>query len=178
MEKENLKLAEASPEYQEAYRDFLQELLIVGEPREKETAQEALRDLPTHIRRLQDMSRGVGLPPGYVPGTTYWLIRDGNTIVAGSNLRHGLTPELEHEGGHIGYGVRPSERRKGYGTIVCALTVQKARELALKRVLITCDADNIASAKIIEKNGGRLENQVVSKTTGKLKNRYWIQLGE
>jgi len=118
----------------------------------------------------------VGLPDGWVPGTTYWLIRDGKTIVAQSNLRHRLTPSLERVGGHIGYATRPSERRKGYGTLLCALTLQKARELGLKRVLITCDADNLASARIIEKNGGRLENQELSQATGKLKNRYWIEL--
>jgi predicted acetyltransferase len=83
---------------------------------------------------------------------------------------------LAHEGGHIGYGVRPSERGKGYGTEVCRRTLEAARGLGLARVLITCDTDNPASARIIEKNGGVLENEVRSRETGKMKRRYWVTL--
>jgi predicted acetyltransferase len=146
------------------------------EPRERTRYDEALRDAAAYVRRLQDSARGVNLAPGRVPQTTYWLVRGGKTIVAASNLRHALTDHLEHEGGHIGYATRPSQRRKGYGTRLCALTLEKARAMGMKRILITCDEDNIASARIIEKNGGKLENKVVSRETGKVKNRYWIDL--
>jgi len=178
MPSEDLRLVEACEQYREAYEDWLKEEAAAdGYWKDgKEEAQTALKGVSAHIRKLQDMARGVGLPEGWVPSTTYWLVRDGKIIVARSNLRHRLTPSLERVGGHIGYATRPSERRKGYGTLLCALTLQKARELGLKRVLITCDADNLASARIIEKNGGRLENQELSQATGKLKNRYWIEL--
>lgn len=173
---EDLQLVEAAIEYQEQFADLAREYAALGDPREKARHEEAMKDIPGHIQRLQEMPRGENLPEGIVPATTYWLVRGGRTIVATGNLRHRLTPRLEHEGGHIGYGTRPSERRKGYGTILCRLVLQKAREMGLKRVLITCDTDNVASAKIIRKNGGRLENQVVSTETGKLKDRYWVEL--
>ncbi|MHB8934154.1 MAG: GNAT family N-acetyltransferase, partial [Bellilinea sp.] len=95
-----------------------------------------------------------------------------------SRLRHRLTPLLEEEGGHIGYDIRPSERGKGYATLLLALTLEKARESGMAGVLVTCDEDNIASARVIEKNKGQLLNTVVSQTSGKQVRRYWIDLKE
>lgn len=152
------------------------EWLQTGDAASKAMYAPARRDFDRYLRMLQDAAAGVNLPEGWVSNSTYWLVRDGTTIVATSNLRHFLNEHLSHEGGHIGYDTRPSERRRGYGTAVCAATLAKARQLGLRRVLITCDSDNVASARIIEKNGGRLENQVVSHTTGKVKNRYWIDV--
>ena len=83
-------------------------------------------------------------------------------------------PHLEKEGGHIGYDIRPSERRKGYGTVLLALTLKKAQELGLHEVLVTCDSDNVDSVRIIEKNGGELIGRAVSEHTGKEVNRYRI----
>ena len=154
------------------------EYLRSGNGYERARYADALRDLAGYVRDLRQWGRGVNLPPGHVRASTYWLVRDGRRIVACSNLRHSLTPHLLHEGGHIGYGTRPSERRKGYGTKLCALTLERARQFGIRRVLITCDSDNVGSARIIEANGGVLENQVVSRETGKVKNRYWIDVGE
>lgn len=128
-----------------------------------------------YVRQLDEASRGVGQEAGLVPQTTFWLVRD-HTVIGVSRLRHHLTPDLEREGGHIGYDIRPSERRKGYGTRLLALTLEKARELGLRRVLVTCDTDNIGSARIIQKNGGRLEDETVSADSGKPVSRYWIDL--
>ncbi|HLL72624.1 MAG TPA: GNAT family N-acetyltransferase [Pyrinomonadaceae bacterium] len=93
-----------------------------------------------------------------------------------ARLRHQLTPALEHEGGHIGYDIRPSARRRGFGTLILALTLERARILGLARALLTCDTDNTASARIIERNGGALAARVVSNRTGKLISQYWIEL--
>lgn len=175
---EDLELIEPTLDLIEDLRAMAGEYLRWGTSYERARYRDALRDLPGYVRELRQQARGVDRPPGWVPSTTYWLVRDGRRIVATSNLRHRLTPHLHYEGGHIGYGTRPSERRKGYGRRLCALTLQRARELGIRHVLITCDSDNIASAKIIEANGGVLENQVVSRETGKIKNRYWIDVGE
>ena len=140
---------------------------------------QAVEDFAAFVRRLQDEARGVHLPPGWVPSQTYWLLRADGAIVADSCLRQDpLTESLLRSGGHIGYGVRPSQRRKGYGRLICALTVEKARAAGMRRVLITCDADNAASARIIEANGGVLENEVIAAETGKLKRRYWVEIGQ
>ena len=178
MEREDLRLVEPSLEFREDFQEMAREYLAAGaqHPYNKARDEEALKDFAGYIVKLLDQARGLQLPAGFVPCSTYWLVRDGRAVVAESGLRHRLTEGLEHHGGHIGYRVRPSERRKGYGTLLCALTLEKARAMGLKRVLITCDADNAASARIIVKNGGRLENQVISRFTGKLVNRYWIEM--
>lgn len=140
------------------------------------------RNYGAFVRALDDEARGVGLRPGLVPQSVFWLVReDGQesgepVIVGASRLRHVLTQALEDVGGHIGYDVRPSERRKGYGTRLLALTLERARTAGLARVLLTCDTDNTASARIIEKNGGILSSRSVSPETGVMVSRYWIEL--
>lgn len=111
--------------------------------------------------------------PGFVPQTDFWLIVDG-CYVGRTGLRHHLNASLERFGGHIGYEIRPSMRRKGYGTLQLKLVLPRAWELGLKRVLITCDDDNIGSAKIIEHNGGVLQDKV-DNARSTLTRRYWIQ---
>lgn len=129
------------------------------------------------VRRLRDESRGIGLQPEWVPNTTYWMIDASASIVLGvSNLRHWLTPALEREGGHIGYMISPSQRGKGYGTQQLALCLAKACAMGMGRVLVTCNTDNLASARIIRKNGGVFENEVISDYSGKPVSRYWIEL--
>ena len=133
-------------------------------------------NFPTYIRRLNEANQSIGLKPGYVPTTTFWLVVNGTQIIGESRLRHWLTTALEYEGGHIGYAIRPSERRKGYGTCILALTLEKAGDLGLNRVLLTCDTDNIGSARIIERNGGQLASRGISNSSGKPISRYWIDL--
>jgi predicted acetyltransferase len=110
----------------------------------------------SYLQRRVDMRNGRGLRRGRVPMTTYWLF-DGERPVGVSKLRHHLNDSLRRVGGHIGYCVRPTERRKGYGTAMLGLTLGKARARGIGRVLITCREDNLPSRRIIEKNGGVLE---------------------
>ena len=133
-------------------------------------------DFAHYLQSLAQSEQGMNLKPGYVPGSTFWLVCNGTAIVGVSHLRHKLTPTLEYEGGHIGYNIRPSKRGKGYGTPILRLTLEQAKARGLKRVLLTCDTDNIASARVIEKNGGRFENEVISHQSGKQVSRYWIVL--
>ncbi len=79
-------------------------------------------------------------------------------------------------GGHIGYEIRPSRRKQGYGTEILRLGLEKAKELGLQRVLVTCDEDNIGSKKIIEHNGGKFENAIVMEGDTVKKLRYWIDI--
>jgi predicted acetyltransferase len=114
-------------------------------------------------------------PAGRVPQTEYWLIVNGS--YAGEiRIRHHLVDELKRFGGHIGYEVRPSMRRRGYGTLQLKLALQKVKHnLGLERVLITCDDDNIGSQRIIEHNGGRLIDKV-DNDRDSLTRRYRIDL--
>ena len=138
--------------------------------------QAAIEDFDAYIERLQNAARGMGLAPDRLPETIFWLANSDRRIFGQSRFRHYLNRELEVEGGHVGYDIRPSERNKGFGTLILELTLAKAKNSGLSRVLLTCDADNVASAKVIEKNGGKLQEQAVSQRSGKLISRYWIEL--
>ena len=125
------------------------------------------------VERQLSKVEGHSLSPGFVPMTEYWLV-DADEYIGRASVRHRLTPQLLEIGGHIGYDIRPSKRGKGYGNIVLQLAIPKARELGVDRILVTCDEHNVASRKVIEKNGGVLENKVPNPETGDNKLRYWI----
>lgn len=127
-----------------------------------------------YLRELDDYRRGVNLPPKKTAQITYWLIEAAGKIVGVSRLRLELNEDLRQEGGNIGYDVPPSKRRRGYGTNLLRLTLEKAREHNLSRVLVTCNKDNIGSRKIIEANGGVLASEGISVKHGKPILRYWI----
>ena len=111
----------------------------------------------------------------WVKDSVYFALdAEQNRMIGAVNIRHELNEYLLHHGGHVGDGVRPSERGKGYGTEIVRLSLEKCRELGIFRVLMVCDKDNIASARTIIKNGGVLENEV--EADGTVEQRYWIDL--
>lgn len=129
-----------------------------------------------YVAKINDEARGIGLPAGHVPHTLYWLV-DGDEYIGRVDIRHELNDFLRSEGGHIGYDVRPSRRRQGYGQVGLELGLRRATELGINPVLITCDVTNIGSNKIIQSQGGVLENTVpVADPNLPAKNRYWITL--
>lgn len=111
-----------------------------------------------------------------VPDSTYFALDIERDIFVGAvNIRHYLNDQLLLNGGHIGDGVRPSERRKGYATEMIRLALEECRKLGIDRVLMVCYKDNIGSAKSIINNGGVLENEIPTEN-GKIDQRYWISL--
>ena len=111
----------------------------------------------------------------WVPDTTlFCLDRDRNIFVGAVSIRHYLNDKLLKTGGHIGDGIRPGERRKGYATAMIALALEECKKLGITRVLMCCDKNNIGSAKSIIKNGGVLENEIEEDVH--IEQRYWIQL--
>ncbi|MDQ3130178.1 MAG: GNAT family N-acetyltransferase [Acidobacteriota bacterium] len=131
-------------------------------------------DFEDYLRRMHILAKGENLPADEVPRNTYFLFCGGK-IIGRSEIRTRLTPELEIRG-HIGADIRRSERKKGYGTLILMLTLEKARELGLKKVLVGCNKQNVPSAKTIEKCGGILEKQVTSGESGTISCLYWIEL--
>lgn len=171
MSAEDARLVEPTEELREEFLAMAEEWRAAGDAR----YDEPLADFDAHLRALLDAPRGVDLAPDRVPYNMFWLVAGGR-VVGRSGIRHRLNALLEREGGHVGYDIRPSERRKGYGTLILRLTLERARALGFGRVLLTCDADNIASARVIEKCGGVFDSHAVSERTGKTISRYWIQL--
>lgn len=163
-----------SVEYQESYLQAQEEFIADGTQQQDQplATSEGFSDF---VQTILDQSEGKGLPEGYIPQSVFWLIDEGE-FIGRVSIRHGLTEKLKQLGGHIGYGIRPSFRGQGYGTKILELALPKAKELGITEVLITCDVTNIGSKKIIEANGGILENEVPNPETGVNKLRYWIHV--
>ena len=111
-----------------------------------------------------------------VPDSVYFLLDVDRDILLGAvNIRHYLNDYLLQYGGHIGDGIRPSERRKGYATEMIRLALIECKKMGIHRALMVCDKTNIGSAKSIIKNGGVLENEFVDEE-GNTQQRYWIDV--
>lgn len=106
--------------------------------------------------------------------TSYFLIDDSERIVGMVNIRHGLNDYLRQVGGHIGYGIRPSERRKGYATFLLSEALKVTDQLGIRSVLVTCNEDNIGSAAVILNNGG-VEDESLIESHGNVVRRFWIE---
>lgn len=126
-------------------------------------------DFKNYLIRSINSSRGIGLEPARVPQTKFWLVVNGRPVGMGK-LRHYLNDNLRKIGGHIGYCIRPAERGKGLGIVLLCEILKKARELNIPRALITCDETNVASRRVIESNGGKLERAEADECY------YWIKL--
>lgn len=135
-------------------------------------------DYENWIISVQDSHKGINLKEGWVPSSIYFAM-DDDKIVGTLSIRHNINTEsLSLYGGHIGYGVRPSERKKGYATKILSLALEKCKELGLKEVLITCKEDNIGSAKTIENNYGVLKEIVFIPEENCNFKKYWINVDE
>lgn len=177
-----MELVIPSEKYKDSYIEAVREFQASaeaghrGERYTELSVQELEANFDTYVDRERSHSLGRNLPEGYVPETTYWLV-DGDEFVGRVSIRHQLTEHLRKVGGHIGYDIRPTKRGQGYGSKLLELALPKAKELGIQRALLTCDESNVSSRKIIEKNGGILEERVNDPETGVDKLRFWIAIG-
>ena len=167
-----LRLVKLSEEYKRHLNEMMEEWYATGE-----------NIIPYVIRRndykdfeyyMDNLEVKEGTE-NLVPDSTFFCLDEDRDIFVGAvNIRHYLNEALLRDGGHIGDGVRPSERRKGIATKMIGLALDECRKLGIDRVLMVCDKDNIGSAKSIINNGGVLENEI---TDGEvIEQRYWIEL--
>ena len=166
----NIRLVTLTEEYKEQLFEMMDEWCATGE-----------KIVPYAIRRLdyrnfENYCNNLEIrddSSGLVPDSTFFCLdEDRNIMVGAVNIRHYLNESLLLNGGHIGDGVRPSERRKGIATKMIALALDECRKLGIEKVLMVCDKDNTGSAKSIINNGGVLENEV--EVDGVIEQRYWI----
>ena len=167
-----LKLVKLSQNHKKQLFDMLDEWYATGE-----------KIIPYSIRKndhhdFENYLRDLELTEprdGMVPDSTFFCLDVERDIFVGAvNIRHYLNEGLLLNGGHIGDGVRPSERRKGIATAMIKLALDECKKLGIDRVLMVCDKENIGSAKSIINNGGVLENEVV--VDGVTEQRYWIDV--
>ncbi len=127
------------------------------------------------LKRMRERETDEIREKGLVPATLYFLVDEKNKICGALDIRHELNEYLEKFGGHIGYGIAPSERKKGYGKIQLKLGLEKAKKIGLKKVLITCDDNNIGSAKTIEACGGIYNDTLADAEANRIK-RYFVEV--
>ncbi len=176
---EKLKFIRPTKEYEQQAYDYIQEFI----------------DYDSDINGVGGLSKYIGRYDSWlekleedrvripseemVPSETFFLIRENDNKLLGIiNIRLALNERLLKRGGHIGYGVRPTERRKGYNTYQLKCALKFCKEKGIEKALITCHKDNIASAKCIQNSGGVLENEVVDPLDGKVIQRYWVDVRE
>ena len=173
----NIELVKLSPEYKVQFFDMMTEWTEDIEKNHTNHSPWMIfrNDFHDFDYYLENLEIKEETEDGRVPDTTlFCLDKDRNILVGAVNIRHYLNEGLLATGGHIGDGIRPSERRKGYATAMLRLALEECRKLGINRVLMCCDKDNVGSAKSIIKNGGVLENEVWE--DDHLEQRYWIQL--
>ena len=171
---EYMKLVPLSIQYKKAFEEGLDELRgtngmgfweEVGAP----------QSIEEYVRIRLDHSLGKNLPKGWIPATTYWLM-DGKIFIGETTIRHQLTEHLRNVGGQIGYWIRPSKRKQGYGTQILKFSLQEAKKMGLAKIIITCDETNEGSRKIIEANGGIFERARDMGAGNPKKLLFWIEL--
>jgi len=150
------QLTTPSKKYQESY------LVAVSEYQAEGLAHYQQFDLPElskhfdeYIQRLLEQVEGKNLPAEWVPHTELWLV-EGDEFLGRVDIRHKLNEALKKHGGHIGYDVRPTQRRKGFGKLALKLGIETAKEMGVENIVVTCDVTNRPSNKIIQNNGGQL----------------------
>ena len=173
---ENLKLIRPNKEYERQAKEYIQEFIdYKSEVNGSGGLNRYVDNYDLWLERNEMYRKG--LIPDRVPAETFMLIREeDNKLIGMINIRLKLDEELLIHGGHIGYGVRPTERRKGYNSYQLYLALKFCDEQGLDKVLLTCFKDNLGSAKTIQNSCGVLENEIVYKD--KVFQRYWIDVKE
>ena len=172
-QKLHLRQPEASDREQVmAYRE---EFLAIDSRMDGTCALNEYDDFDTWLANVRAYSAPETTPAGKVPATQYLSLDENEHLVGMVNLRHCLNDYLLEFGGHIGYSVRPADRKNGYAIQMLKLALDEAKALGIDRVRIACDRYNIASAKTIQANGGVLDGERYDPQDSTLTQRYWIE---
>lgn len=168
-------LVEASKELKDAYLNYIGEWEKSGDKIVPAASRRNGKEFEEVFNEWKLEESDAIRAKGYVPAKLYFFVNEENYIIGALHFRSELNERLLSTGGHIGYGIRPSERKKGYATKMLSLALPIGRKLGLSKVLITCNKDNLGSAGTIKNNGGVLENEV-TEDNGNIVQRYWIDL--
>ncbi|REE91354.1 putative acetyltransferase [Paenibacillus taihuensis] len=166
-------LVKPSTELKEAYMTFYREWNLSGEDIVPWVVSLDPSDFDAYVRHLNEACLEEKVSEGWVPHSTYWLVDDEGKVVGAANIRHRLNQKLLESGGHIGYGVIPSERRKGYATRILEQALQETDALGIREVLVCCDDGNIGSERTIVRCGGQYESSF-TEAHGNVVKRFWI----
>ncbi|PDH96704.1 GNAT family N-acetyltransferase [Oenococcus oeni] len=166
-------LDKAKAEYKQSFYKYIESYLAEGETSYYDKYKMALDNFHEYIKLLEKEGQGTDLPKDRVAQATFWSVDDNFHVLGVTRIRK---QTLEF-GGNIGYDIAPAYRKKGYGSLILKLALIKAREMNLQKAIVTCEVDNIASKKIIEKNKGIFIGSLYSEEMKSRILKYEMSLG-
>ena len=166
----DLFLIEPNKEYQKSFENYVSIYRKINDDHYFNKYKKALENFQDYLNDIYNYSKGNDLPHGEVITSTFWLI-DKKEVVGVVRIRH---QDVECAG-HIGYDISPNCRNKGYGNRILQLALEKAVKIGIKEVVLTCNIDNIASKKIIEKNNGKLLSTIYDEEEDEYLYKYIIR---
>lgn len=170
-----LKLVEPSLDLKQAFQEVVWDYIHNKDTFYMNKYKTALEDFESYVLHLQELSKGINVEVGWVPFTTYWLVEDSGEsprVIGNFRLRH----ERVESAGHIGYDIRPSDRRKGYGHSILQLGLEKAKAFEFDEVYLTVDRINESSIRVIESAGGRFTREFFDEDTSETRREYVITM--
>lgn len=167
----DLFLVEPDKKYQKSFENYALSYRKINDEHYYNKYKKALENFQDYLNDLYNYSKGNNLPQGDVITSTFWLV-DKEEIVGVVRIRH----EEVDSAGHIGYDIAPHCRKKGYGFKILNLALEKAKKIGIEEVILTCNVDNTASKKIIEKNKGKLLGTIFDKEEDEYLYKYSIIL--
>jgi len=170
---EQIKLSIPAERFEQSYSELVKEFEDYSESYVPFIIGEERNDYSQFLVKLDQYRKGIDIPSDFVSHSTFFLTLD-NSVLGVVNIRHTLTPSLLRHGGHVGYGIRPTERGNGYSHLILREALIKSKCMGIKRVLVTCDKSNVRSAKSIISNGGVLESEEYIEEAEDIVQRYWI----
>lgn len=174
---EEITLVVPSMAYEEQIKAYRNEFIENGDSMDGTSFLKEYEDVAEWLAFIEKNHHEETVTEGLVVATELLAVRSSDDKVVGMiDIRHTLNDYLLKFGGHIGYSVRRSEWNQGYAKEMLHQALEVCRTLALEKVLLTCDKANPASAKVIQFNGGRLENELLDESDGEIVQRYWITL--
>lgn len=172
----SVQLIKPSVIYKEHYMIFYQDWVQSGEDIVPWVVEKDPSNFTQYIEFLYAEDSEEKLKnPAWVPHSTYWLVNEDGHIVGAVNIRHRLNQKLLDSGGHIGYGIAPAYRRRGYASALLAETLQVTKSMGLDKVLLVCDKGNVGSERTILKNGGLFDSEFTEED-GNIVRRFWVVL--
>ena len=170
----HIQLIKPNEQYKNKILDYKAEFVANNEVLHGSAGLDKIDNFEEWYRLILQNSSEHTVMQDLVPASTFIAVDENDEIVGMIDIRHRLNDFLFKQGGHIGYSVRKSQRRKGYATKMLSMALDVCKSLGIEKCLITCDKTNIASARTIMKSGGILENEIIDGE--EIISRYWISL--